>query len=64
MCRLDDALRLERDLLDDLRRLIAQLPAEDAFRLLLERHEQKLEAAIDRIQQLRRRRAEDVEGPG
>lgn len=64
MRHLDDALRLERDLLDEVRRVIAQLPAEDAFRLLLERHERMLEAAIDRIQQLGWRRPEDGEGAG
>jgi hypothetical protein len=49
---LDDALRLEQDLLDDVRQVIAELPAGNAYRLLLERHEETLEAAIEQIQQL------------
>lgn len=52
MRHLDDALRLERDLLAEVRELIAQLPQDNAYRMLLERHEEKLEEAIERIEQL------------
>jgi uncharacterized protein YdcH (DUF465 family) len=60
---LDDALRLERDLLAEVRELIAQLPQDNAYRMLLERHEEKLEEAIERIEQLGGRR-EDQGAPG
>jgi hypothetical protein len=53
MWHLDDALRLEQDLLLQVRELIAQLPEENAYRVVLERHERGLEDAIIRIEQLR-----------
>ena len=59
MRHLDDALRLERDLLSEVRGLIAQLPQDNAYRILLERHEEKLEQAIERIEELGRPRRED-----
>jgi hypothetical protein len=61
---LDDALRLEQDLLAQVRDLIGQLPEESAYRLLLERHEEKLEEAIERIEQLGRPRGDDEQQPG
>jgi hypothetical protein len=50
--QLEDALRLEQDLLVQVRQLIAQLPEQNAYRILLERHEQRLEDAIGRIERL------------
>lgn len=52
MRHLDEALRLERELLTEVRHVIAELPEQNAYRRLLERHEEKLEAAIERIEQL------------
>ena len=59
MRHLDDALRLERDLLAEVRQLIAQLPQDNVYRMLLERHEEKLEEAIERIEQLGGRREDE-----
>jgi bacterioferritin (cytochrome b1) len=56
---LDDALRLERDLLAEVRELITQLPQDNAYRLLLERHKEQLEEAIERIEKLGGRRQDE-----
>lgn len=64
MRHLDEALRLERELLTEVRHVIAELPEENAYRRLLERHEEKLEAAIERIEQLGGWGAEDEEELG
>ena len=59
MRHLDDALRLERDLLAEVRELITQLPQDNAYRLLLERHKEQLEEAIERIEKLGGRRQDE-----
>ena len=59
---LDDALQLEQDLLAQVRHLIAQLPEENAYRLLLERHQERLEETIERIERLDERQTEGERG--
>ena len=48
----DDGLRLEQQLLAQMRRLIRDLPEGDPYRAVLERHLGKLEDAVGRLEAL------------
>ena len=49
---LDRALRLEQDVLAQMRALLAELPEDDPFRSVLERHRGSLEEAVSQIETL------------
>jgi hypothetical protein len=50
--QLDRALRLEREVLAQMRALLAELPEDDPFRGVLERHRGSLEEAVSQIETL------------
>ncbi|HYZ01606.1 MAG TPA: hypothetical protein VFA92_08930 [Candidatus Binatia bacterium] len=49
---LDRALRLEQEVLAQMRALLAELPEDDPFRAVLERHRGSLEEAVSQIETL------------